>query len=275
MSQPTPVRPAPFSVYTTPEFWGDPHISAQMLAHHLDSGTPYSSRPHEFIDRSAAWIVRRFGVGAGTRVLDLGCGPGLYAQRLARAGAAVTGIDVSVRSLGYARDAAAAEGLDITYLQGSYLDLDLGGPFDLAVLIFEDYCALGPVQRQRLLARVCNALAPGGAMLFDVSAAPRFAGMAGGSVTQENLMDGFFSADDYLGRCDTWLYPELRTVLEHYTITARDSERHFYNWTQFLTADEASGEASEAKFSAVEVLGDVAGAPYGTESGTFAVVATR
>lgn len=274
MPSPTSARPAPFSAYTTPEFWSDPHISAQMLAHHLDSGTPYSSRPHEFIDRSVAWIVGRFGVGAGTRVLDLGCGPGLYAQRLARTGAAVTGVDVSARSLGYARDAAAAEGLDITYRQGSYLDLDLGGPFDLAVLIFEDYCALGPVQRLHLLTRVCGTLAPGGALLFDVSAAPRFAGAVEGSVTQDNLLDGFFSADDYRGTCDTWLYPELRTMLEHYTITTRDSERHFYNWTQFLTADEASREVKEVPFASVEVIGDVAGAPYDPESATFAVVAT-
>ena len=58
-----PQRPEPLSVYATPEFWDDPHISAQMLAHHLDPGTSAASRTHEFIDRSVDWLCA---------VLDLG-----------------------------------------------------------------------------------------------------------------------------------------------------------------------------------------------------------
>ncbi len=72
-------RPEPFSVYTTPEFWDDPHISAQMLRHHLDPMSPAASRTHAFIDRSVDWLCAVLGLGPSSRVLDLGCGPGLYA----------------------------------------------------------------------------------------------------------------------------------------------------------------------------------------------------
>ncbi len=166
MSQPSPARPEPFSVYTTPEFWGDAHISAQMLAFHLDSTVEASSRPLPFVDRSAAWIVDRFGVGAETRVLDLGCGPGLYAMRLARVGALVTGVDVSARSLTYARDSATAEGFGLTLVHGSYLEVDLGASHELALVIYEDSCALSPAQRLLLLGRVRDALASGGYLLL-------------------------------------------------------------------------------------------------------------
>ena len=40
-------------------------------------------------------------------IADFGCGPGLYAQRLARAGLNVTGIDFSANSLQYAREVAS------------------------------------------------------------------------------------------------------------------------------------------------------------------------
>ena len=116
-------RPEPFSVYTTPEFWNDPHISASMLAFHLDPESPYSSRPHAFIDRSVDWLIPTLGLQPGSRVLDLGCGPGLYANRLAGRGIEVLGVDVSRRSLDHARDVARRESLPATFVEGNYLSL--------------------------------------------------------------------------------------------------------------------------------------------------------
>ncbi|WP_242607955.1 SAM-dependent methyltransferase [Xylanimonas ulmi] len=97
-------------MFTTLVFWDDDHISAQMLAAHLAPDVEAASRTHEVIDRSARWIVEVLGLGHGDRVLDLGCGPGLYACRLAHGGVAVHGVDVSRRSVAHARQVARAEG---------------------------------------------------------------------------------------------------------------------------------------------------------------------
>ena len=51
----------------------------------------------------------------GRRALDVGCGGGLLAEEFAALGFVVSGIDPSVRSLGVARDHAAANGLRIDY----------------------------------------------------------------------------------------------------------------------------------------------------------------
>ncbi len=45
-------------------------------------------------------MIDTFDLGPGRRVLDLGCGPGLYARRLEAAGADVTGVDLSRVSIG-------------------------------------------------------------------------------------------------------------------------------------------------------------------------------
>ena len=92
-------RPKLFEFYTASDLWTDEHTSKQMLAFHLDENVDISSRNTEFIDRSVEWICSRFNVAAGTTIADFGCGPGLYATRLARRGAAVTGIDFSKRSI--------------------------------------------------------------------------------------------------------------------------------------------------------------------------------
>ena len=137
-------RPPLFSVYTAEELWTDPHLAQQMLAFHLDPDQDLASRNHAFVKRSLGWLNERFELGGGRRVLDLGCGPGLYANALAELGASVTGVDFSQNSLAYGRSEAESRGLDVVYEHGNYLEIDLQGTFDLILLIFGDFCPLDP-----------------------------------------------------------------------------------------------------------------------------------
>lgn len=74
-------RPRPFERTTVRELWADPHVSERMLAFHLDERVDVASYRGAFIAASVAWIDERFGLARGVRVLDAGCGPGLYATR--------------------------------------------------------------------------------------------------------------------------------------------------------------------------------------------------
>lgn len=83
-------RPAPFSKMTIATLWTDPHIARQMLAFHLDPHHDAASRRPGSIEGFVGWLDERLPL-AGKKLMDLGCGPGLYAQRLAQRGAQVTG----------------------------------------------------------------------------------------------------------------------------------------------------------------------------------------
>ena len=63
--------------------------------------------------------------------VDLGCGPGLYSSRLARLGHACTGIDFSPASVAYAREQAAAQGLDCRYHEGDVRRTDFAAGYGL------------------------------------------------------------------------------------------------------------------------------------------------
>ena len=65
-----------------------------------------------------AYVARAQSL-AGARVLDVGCGGGLLAEGLARAGAHTTGIDLSPALLKTAELHALESGLDIVYQQSS------------------------------------------------------------------------------------------------------------------------------------------------------------
>src|SRR5512144_287311 len=80
-------RPAPFEICTTSELWTDEYVSAQMLSFHLNPDVDLSSRKMAFIERSVDWLVSHFDITSGVRVIDFGCGPGLYTSRLAERGA--------------------------------------------------------------------------------------------------------------------------------------------------------------------------------------------
>lgn len=162
------LEPPALYEFTDEPFWDDEHISAQMLAAHLDPDFEGASRNHAFIDHSVAWITRVATTTEYSRLLDLGCGPGLYAERLARAGYRVTGVDFSRRSIAHARNAAEQQGLAIDYHYENYLTLDLGQQFDVAIMIYCDYGALSAVDRRTLLDRARAHLRPGGLLVLDV-----------------------------------------------------------------------------------------------------------
>ena len=118
-------RPEPFEFYTASELWTNEHTSSQMLSYHLNEEVDLSSRNLAFINRSVEWITSRLGVGAGTKIADFGCGPGLYTTRFAEKQAEVTGIDFSQRSIQYAQNEASCRGLSVQYLNQNYLECDI------------------------------------------------------------------------------------------------------------------------------------------------------
>src|ERR1051325_2741047 len=71
-----------------------------------------------YMEKDAARFYQRLGVRPGTRLLDVGCGAGQLALIAVRAGARVTGCDISTNWLEKARARAASEGLTITFEEG-------------------------------------------------------------------------------------------------------------------------------------------------------------
>jgi len=268
-------RPEVYSRYTADALWASPDISEMMLRYHLDGAVDLASRRTEFIEASFDWIMAKFGLGAGSKVIDLGCGPGLYANRLARRGAQVTGIDFSRRSIDYAREQAERDGLAIDYRLGDYLELDIEPGYDLATMIMCDYCALSPDQRGRLLRRAGELLAPGGAFLFDVYSLAYYETWEEMAAYGAGMMDGFWSTQSYYGFQNTFKYDEAKVVLEKYLIIERDRSTDYFNWFQHYDVDSLRAEVGAAGLVVDEVYGDVAGEPFEASLPEFAVVVRK
>jgi cyclopropane fatty-acyl-phospholipid synthase-like methyltransferase len=268
-------RPAPFQFYTADDLWTDEHTSGQMLGYHLNESVDMSSRNRNFIDRSVKWIVSRFGVDEKTRVADFGCGPGLYAERLAQQGATVTGIDFSENSIRYAQQAAARKGLDITYVLMNYLDFETPERFDLITMIMCDFCALSPDQRKTMLSKFRSLLKPEGAVLLDVYSLNSFNQREESATYEFNQLNGFWSSDDYYCFVNTFKYDNEHVILDKYTVIEERRKRTVYNWLQYFSEDSLRKEFEENEFRIEALYSDVAGKPLNPDSAELAVIASK
>jgi len=268
-------RPAPFCTTTLALLWDDPHTSEHMLRYHLDSTVGLSSRTAEVVDRCVDWLSGTLGVGAGVRVLDLGCGPGLYGNRLAAIGAEVTGVDLSARSLRDAQDHAPNGRRRPAYICGDYLDVAIPGTFDVALMIFCDFCALSPGQRGVLLGRLRALLDDGGRFVFDVHALPGLSARPERSSFAPHPAGGFWSPNPYFEFVNSFVYRAERLTLDRYDIIEADRRRTVYNWLQHFDVPALERELHEHGFDLTALLGDLTGAPFDPRGAEFAVVATR
>jgi 2-polyprenyl-3-methyl-5-hydroxy-6-metoxy-1,4-benzoquinol methylase len=266
-------RPEPFSVCTTEDLWTDEHTSERMLEFHLDGITDLSSRNFRVIDSSVDWIVSRFFTGKEPGVIDFGCGPGLYTSRLARRGAKVTGVDFSKRSIDYAHGIAEKENLAVDYICQDYLKFQTNKRFDLITMIFCDFCALGPANRKVMLDKFASLLKPGGSVLLDVCSFKAFDERTESSTCARNLMNGFWSKEDYFGFLNTLKYPEEKVTLDKYTIIEPGRTRTVYNWLQYFSPERLEEEFNQSGLSIRAFYGDVAGSPYSPDLYEFAVEA--
>ena len=267
-------RPEPFSVYTAADLKTDEYVSARMLEAHLNPATDLASHTPEVIDRIVKWLETRIGL-AGKAVTDLGCGPGLYAERMAMHGARVTGLDVSNRALTHARWSATAKRLAIEYHLADYLNDALAGGQSIVTLIYDDYCVLSPDQRRTLLARVKTMLKPGGHFVFDVFSRPQFGQIEEEFVCARRLMNGFWAEGDYFGFKITHRYDEQYLALERYLIVEPNRTRDIYNWKQYFMPQEIAAELTAAGLEPAEIFDLSTGGHWIEKSTPFGVLARK
>ncbi len=151
--------------------WDEPGFSERMLKEHLDPEHDAASRRPSLITEQVTWLHNEILADKGTeplRILDLGCGPGLYAVRLAKLGHEVTGIDISPASLEYARKLADENGVKCEFLQADFWVAELDGTYDLVVQIFGELNVFRRAHAAAIVRKYTSMLAPNGRMVLEV-----------------------------------------------------------------------------------------------------------
>jgi SAM-dependent methyltransferase len=105
----------------------------------------------------------------GMTVLDLACGHGRIANRLAGRGCRVTGLDAGRLFLNRAEEDAAARGVVVDYRHGDMRELPWTGRFDRVISWFTSFGYFDDAGNRRVLTEVAGALRPGGRFAIELN----------------------------------------------------------------------------------------------------------
>lgn len=217
-------------------------------------------------DADAARIAELGRVVPGARVLDLACGHGRLANRLAARGARVTGLDRSAAFLARARADAERLGVAVEYVEGDMRALPGPHAFDLVVSWFTSFGYLGDDGDRRVLRAAHAALRPGGRLLLELNHGPALMRSFQPAVAArrgEDLMLTEHRYDPATGRMEA-----QRTVVRGGRV------RSFRFANRLFALPELRDWLEEAGFGAVEGLGPE-GAPLRADDRRMIVRAVR
>ena len=275
----------PWSRTRLDDFWPRDNLpweeSSELL---LRCRTPESYmglRSFAEIDRHVGWIVDHLGLPPGARVLDLGCGPGLYANALAGHGLRVVGTDISEPLLRHAE--AEADGLERPprYYRASVLAPELGldrrlPPFDAVLLVNSPLGLFDPDQVAAVVRAIAARLRPGGQLLCEVPA-------VGADETEDRArtvalrlpLSPLHSGPHRWVRRHMVFVAPAEQVTHHIVETEQGHRREYWSRTRLFTADRFSVVLDRAGLVTREIHGLHPGQPRRPGDETMFVWAAR
>ena len=255
--------------------WTNEHISKGMLEAHLHPDWDAATRPHAYVNEIVKWIGSVAPASQYPALLDLGCGPGIYAELFHEEGYRVTGVDLSKRSLAYAKDSAKKKNLPITYYLQDYLTLDFAEQFDLVTLIYYDFGVLSTESRAKLLANIYMALKPCGLLIFDVYTPQHLSDREENTSWEYANSGGFFSPQPHICLNSFFLYEEKRTFCDRHIIITEQSIHSVNLWQHTFTKEELAQDLSVAGFCIKNIYGNMAEAEYSVNGKEMCIVAQK
>jgi SAM-dependent methyltransferase len=121
----------------------------------------------ERTEAEVASLVKSIELDSPQKILDLACGFGRHANRLAALGHTVIGIDYMPGFLKIAQEKAAEMGVKVDYHQGDMRQIRFEGEFDRVILLFTSFGYFEDSENEQVIQGMARALKPGGLLTFD------------------------------------------------------------------------------------------------------------
>ena len=193
---------------------------------------------HSFVWKLAEGVLELLEAKPGERILDLGCGTGHLAAKIAEAGAQVVGVDRSPEMIRQAREKYPALRFEVMDAR----ELTLGGAFDA---VFSNAALHWIKQPERVITGIGELLRPGG----------RFVAEFGGKGNTNELVKAVEHSWQKLGfpgpLPNPWYYPSIAeyagllekngfevtyAILFDRPTPLDDGERGLRNWLEMFAA---------------------------------------
>lgn len=195
--------------------WNDPVFSARMLREHLTQEHDAASRRVKIIKKHIKWIHNFILAKTASRILDLGCGPGLYCAELAALGHVCHGIDFSPASIAHAVKNAPA---NCAYTLGDLRTVEFPRGFGYAQFLFGEFNVFSRPHAREILQKAHAALAPDGQILLELQTFDAVEQMGNQPSTWYTSGGGLFSPNPHLCLMEAFWDEEQSATTERYIL---------------------------------------------------------
>lgn len=203
--------------------WDDPDFSRRMLKEHLSQDHDLASRKQETIEAQVQWVHENLCDSTPSRLLDIGCGPGLYMGPFLKLGYDCCGIDFSPASIEHAH---SHFGDKAHFIKDDIRSVDFGSGYDAAMMLFGELNVFSPKECRQVLRKVYNALAPGGKLLLELhtfDAVKRIGETPGSWYRSGTGLTGLFSDKPYICLIENRWFEREQTALQQFHVVDAES----------------------------------------------------
>jgi len=228
----------------------------------------FHGRRWEKAPEEVASITALLNIGETASVLDLCCGPGRHSLQLARQGFSVTAVDRTKMYLERARRQAETEGLKIEFIQDDMRGFCRPGSFDVAINLFTSFGYFEDASEDRqVAANVYRSLKEKGVFLIDIMG--------------KEVLARIFRERDWYELDNTMVLEERKVCanwswMENRWLMIKDGKMDECKVSHRLySAAELAALLGDCGFEAIDVYGDLTGAPYDHTAKRLVLVAHK
>lgn len=238
--------------------WNDPEFSRRMLKEHLSQKHDAASRRTSIVKKHVEWIHTFILDREPSRILDLGCGPGLYTALLSRLGHICHGIDFGPASIKYAEKLAPEK---CTYTLGDIRNTGFGSGYDLVMLIFGEFNVFKPEDARMILKKAYKALNPDGKILLEPQIFDAVYATGNQPGTWYSAESELFADDPHLCLMESFWDEELSVATERFFIldVTTNEVARYASSTQAYTDEELIGMLTEVGFQRPKIYPSLTG----------------
>ena len=261
-------KPEPFQPGTI-TLWSNEYIGKNVLKKHLDYEVDSGSRRLTTIKRSVDWILKNHYTASS--VLDVGCGPGLYAPFLCKNGLEYDGFDISPYQIEYAEKNNFTPG-KTQFKVSDFRTWNSGKKYDIILLLYGIYSFYCFDDRILFLKKLRGNLSEKGCVIIEVFTEKHYRCRKDSTDWEFIEKDGFWCEKPYLELNAFRRYDERNLMLVQAAVISRTVEI-WNSWIQVFSLETIQKELREAGFTDCEVFGSCFGEAYTPESDVLCICA--